>query len=209
MFARSPEREALAKGLPIATAAPLFRSLLLLWIERAHDAGATPIIVSAPEDRAALIAIAPDVAWLAQRETAFGERIAAAASDVAAAGFTAIAIAAIDAPPPATLSDTFEAVEAKRVVIAAAADGGINLIAFAAPGDLRFLATIRVRQRDLVDRCRAYFPELVILPATVDVDDAASLQFYAPSLVFAMQQPKCSIRNGAKTSLPPRGPPAS
>ena len=209
IFARSPEREALAKGLPVSTAAPLFRSLLLLWIERARDANATPVFVSAPEDRSALQAIAPDVAWLPQRGDTFGDRVAAAAEDVVQRGAGSVAIAAIDAPPPASLHETFVHVETGAPVIAAAADGGINLIAFAAPGDLAFLRTIRVRQRDLAERCRAHFPRLVVLAATVDVADAASLQLYAPSLAFAVQQPKCAIRSGSRHEVPPRAPPIS
>ncbi|HVR39448.1 MAG TPA: hypothetical protein VMU84_10155, partial [Thermoanaerobaculia bacterium] len=109
IFARSPQREALAKGLRVETAAPLFRSFTAMWLRAAQHAGAQPIVAC---DDGALRDIAPDVdrMHIAQRGATFGERAANAAADAFARGFTHVLLAAIDAPP-AEIGEAFDALE--------------------------------------------------------------------------------------------------
>jgi len=164
IFARSPEAEAAAKHLPIEKAARLFRSLLDSWLDAARACGATPIIASSTP-------LPVDALYIAQRGTTFGERLANSSSDAWNLGIDSLLIAGIDAPPPPHLDQAFAALENGSVdaVVAPAHDGGLNLIGLRSPS-FEFLSTIRLRERDLLRRCRGFFPSILILPAVSDVD---------------------------------------
>ena len=56
-----------------------------------------------------------------------------------------------------------------RAVVEPAEDGGINLIALRAPERV-LLSSIRPRQSDVLERCRAYFDTLVVLSSVADTD---------------------------------------
>lgn len=167
LFARSPEREAAAKGMRFA--APLFRRVIAAWLESASRAGATPLIACEEADLAALAAIAPAVSreWLPQRGASFGERVANASSD-ALSRFDAIVLAAIDAPPPASLSSVLRLVAAGATIAAPARDGGINFIAFSS-FDRELLSDLTLA------RCRERLASLVVLDAITDVDSRVAL----------------------------------
>jgi glycosyltransferase A (GT-A) superfamily protein (DUF2064 family) len=164
IFARSPEAEAAAKHLPIEKAARLFRSLLDSWLDAARACGATPIIASSTP-------LLVDALHIAQRGTTFGERLANSSCDAWNLGIDSLLIAGIDAPPPRHLDQAFVALENGSVdaVVAPAHDGGLNLIGLRRPA-FEFLSTIGLRDRDLLRRCRIFFPSIFILPTVSDVD---------------------------------------
>jgi glycosyltransferase A (GT-A) superfamily protein (DUF2064 family) len=164
IFARTPEAEAAAKRLPIEKAARLFRSLLDSWLDAARACGATPIIASSTP-------LPVDALHIMQRGTAFGERLANASREAWNLGFDSLLIAGIDTPPPRQLDQAFVALENGSVdaVVAPAHDGGLNWIGLRSPA-LEFLSTVRLRDRDLLRRCRSFFPSIFILPAVSDVD---------------------------------------
>ncbi|HEX7151273.1 MAG TPA: DUF2064 domain-containing protein [Thermoanaerobaculia bacterium] len=220
LFARSPAREAVAKGLRIATAAPLFGALFTAWIDAARQHGAMPVVACAAEDRAALEALANHrCLWLTQRGVTFGARVAAAADDAFALGFRAVLIAATDAPPTAALAGAFAALDDGRPVIAPARDGGINFLGITQP-EPALLTRLAPRQRNLVALCRAYFAELVLLDAVVDVDSPASLaaarrdeawRLWRALLVLPVVEPMTvafHIRRGVARVTSSRPPPA-
>src|SRR2546422_3282365 len=118
IFARTPEAEAAAKRLPLATAAPLFRAVLKSWIVSATAAGATPIIACRSEDRRRLSAYAT---CIEQRGSAFGERLANAAKDARKLGFESVILTGIDAPP-CPLETAFALLENGTDVVAPSRD---------------------------------------------------------------------------------------
>jgi glycosyltransferase A (GT-A) superfamily protein (DUF2064 family) len=164
IFARSPEAEAKAKRLPIATAAPLFRALLDSWLNAASACDATAIVASPAH-------LAVDALHIAQRGASFGERLANSCYDAWSLGFDSILIGGIDAPPPRSLDEAFAILESGRAdaVVAPARDGGLNLIGLRTPA-VEFLSSVRPRQRDLLQRCRDFFPSIFVLPAVSDID---------------------------------------
>lgn len=170
LFARSPEREAAAKGLPVSTV-PLFRAVVAAWIEAAARHGAEALIACAAEDRAAF---APDVDWIEQRGESFGARVANAAT-AAFARFDAVLIAAIDAPPPADLGRAFDALARGVAVVGPARDGGVNFVGLTSL-DVALLTRLAPRRSDLVRVCREHCAELLVLGSATDVDSVASLE---------------------------------
>jgi glycosyltransferase A (GT-A) superfamily protein (DUF2064 family) len=174
LFARSPEREAAAKGM--RSSAALFRAVVEKWLVAARVHGVVPVIACVAEDRASLAAIAPHVErlWIEQREQHFGARVAAAATDAFALGFVRVILAAIDAPPHRELGRALDALARGVSVIAPARDGGINLIGLTSP-ERALLERFSPRRRDLVRLCRAHFRELVVLDTTTDVDSPSAL----------------------------------
>jgi hypothetical protein len=166
IFARAPQVEAAVKGLPNAFAA-LFDRNVAAWLRAARAAGATPVISCVAPAR--FDAIAPGVPrlYLEQRGGTFGERLASTAEAAFALGFDEVVITGIDVTPG--LAGVFEALARADGVVQPADDGGINLIALHAP-ERALLATIRPRQRDVVERCRAYFASLIVLDGAPDID---------------------------------------
>ena len=168
LFARAPEREAAAKGIPAA--APLFRAVVAAWLEAAVRHNAFPLIACAPEDREALGKIAPSIerGWIAQSQASFGIRVADAVDEGFARGFTSVLVAAIDAPPPHDLARAFESLDRDVAVVGPARDGGVNFIGITRP-ERALLENLTTR------RCREYFHELLVMHAVTDVDSASSL----------------------------------
>jgi glycosyltransferase A (GT-A) superfamily protein (DUF2064 family) len=164
IFARTPETEAAAKGLPVERAAPLFRTLLDSWLNAASACDATAIVASPTR-------LDVDALYIAQRGASFGERLAHSCDDAWKLGFDSILIAGIDAPPPRSLDQAFAVLDRGRadVVVAPARDGGLNLIGLRSPA-FEFLSTIRLRERHLLQRCRDFFPSIFILPIVSDID---------------------------------------
>lgn len=173
LFARSPEREAAAKGM--RAAAPLFGAVIRAWLDAAHAHGAVPFIACAREDRASLAAIAPEVAreWIEQRGERFGSRVATAVSEAFARGFDRVIVAAIDAPP-SDLPRALDALARGISVIAPARDGGINFIGLTTP-DRALLEQLTPRRRDLVRLCRAHLGALLVLRVATDIDSPSAL----------------------------------
>ena len=170
LFARSPEREAAAKGLPVSTV-PLFRAVIAAWLEAAERHGAEALVACAAEDRPAF---APDVDWIEQRGESFGARVANAAA-AAFARFDAVLIAAIDAPPPADLGRAFDALARGVAVVGPARDGGVNFVGLTSL-DVALLTRLAPRRSDLVRVCREHCGELLVLDSATDVDSIASLE---------------------------------
>ena len=170
IFARAPEVEAAVKGLPTSFAA-LFDRNTAAWLRAAASAGATPVISCARAAR--FHDIAPEISrlYIEQRGATFGERLASTAEAAFALGFDEVLITGVDVPP-GRVAEAFAALRSARAVIEPSDDGGINLIALRAP-ERELLSAIRPRQRDVVERCRAYFDSLVVLAAVPDVDALA------------------------------------
>jgi glycosyltransferase A (GT-A) superfamily protein (DUF2064 family) len=162
LFARSPEREAAAKRM--RSGARLFRAVVAAWLRAARRHGALPLIACAPEDRAALAAIAPEIerGWIEQHGATFGIRVANAAEDAFARGHDAVVLAAIDAPPHG-LGATFAALARGVAVLAPAADGGVNYLGITS-ADRTLLEDLTTR------RCREHFAELLVIETITDLD---------------------------------------
>ncbi|MEK6374499.1 MAG: DUF2064 domain-containing protein [Acidobacteriota bacterium] len=171
IFARAPEVEAAVKGLPVRFAS-LFHHIASAWLRTAPRVDATPIIACASDARARFDAILPEVnrLYIDQSGTTFGERLALTAEAAFALGFDEVVITGIDAPLPN--ADVFAALAHARAVVVPARDGGINLIALRAP-ERELLSTIEPRQRDVLQRCRAYFGSLIVLEVSSDIDSFA------------------------------------
>lgn len=207
LFARSPEREAIAKRMPHA--APLFRAVIAAWLDAARRHGAVPVIACEREDRAAMARIAPDAEWIEQKGRSFGERVVLAAAE-ALERFDAVIIAAIDAPPPRDLGDAFAALRAGATVVGPARDGGVNFIGITSI-DAALLSNLTLR------RCRERCPRLVVLHAVTDLDSQRSLNAARNERAWrdvfeqrTMQriEPE-QPRLGVVRTLPPRAPPAA
>lgn len=209
LFARSPEREAAAKRMPAA--APLFRSVIVAWLDAACRHGADAVIACEDADRPALARIAPHIErrWIEQRGSSFGGRVVAAAAE-AFGTFGAIVIAAIDAPPPRHLGAVFDALARGVTVVGPARDGGVNFIALPA-FDAELL------ERLTVARCRRLCARLVVLGAVTDLDSQRSVCAARNERAWrdlfdarvthhssAVEPPPPAVR-----VLPPRAPPAA
>lgn len=216
LFARSPEREAEAKGM--RSSAALFREVVARWLDAARMHRVVPVIACAAEDRASLEAIAPQVErlWIEQRGERFGVRVAWAAADAFALGFRSVILAAIDAPPPRDLERVLRALARGVSVIAPARDGGINFIGLTSP-ECAVLERFSPRRRDLVRLCREHFHELIVLRTTTDLDSPDALAdarnerawrgMLTPIAAF-LQHAVCSSLSGVEPSLQSRPPPA-
>ena len=203
IFARSPEAEAAAKHLPIEKAAPLFRSLLDSWLDAARACGATPIIASPTP-------LPVDALHIAQRGATFGERLANSSRDAWNHGFDSLLVAGIDAPPPPLLDQAFVALESGSVdaVVAPARDGGLNWIGLRSPA-FEFLSTVRLRDRDLLRRCRSFFPSIFVLPAVSDVDSLEDVAAARHEEAWSGYVALLSDCLASRLSGTPRGSPAS
>lgn len=200
IFARAPEMETAAKGLP-ARFISLFHRITAAWLRAAALMDATPIIACAANARARFDAILPDISrlYIEQRGTTFGQRLASTAEAAFELGFDHVAITAIDAPLPT--SDVFGPLANARAVVVPARDGGINLIALRAP-ERQLLWAIAPRQRDVLDRCRAYFGDsLTVLPESSDFDSVVDvlLPFGGAGLRVALRR----LRRRHVTRPPP------
>jgi glycosyltransferase A (GT-A) superfamily protein (DUF2064 family) len=175
LFARTPESEASAKGLPPG-ATVIFEALIRAWLRAAESAGATPIIACSPADRSRLSAIAPKRArlYVDQAGERFGDRLAGAAA--ACSRFSPIVIAGIDAPPP-DLQLTFDLLERGEVdaAIAPARDGGVNAIGFIEP-PLDLLRSFTIGDASLARRCFEFFDDVLRLEGSTDIDSAKCLR---------------------------------
>jgi glycosyltransferase A (GT-A) superfamily protein (DUF2064 family) len=216
LFARSPEREAAAKGMRSSVA--LFREVVARWLEAARVHGVVPVIACAAEDRVSLSAISPQVErlWIEQRGERFGVRVAFAVADAFVLGFRSVILAAIDAPPPRDLGRVLSALARGVTVIAPARDGGINFIGLTSPERV-LLESLSPRRHDLVRLCRAHFHELIVLRTTTDVDSPDALadarnerawRGLLTPIACIEQHAKFSSLLGVEPSLQSRPPPA-
>jgi glycosyltransferase A (GT-A) superfamily protein (DUF2064 family) len=169
LIARSPRREAAAKGLSPQFAA-LFRRVTAAWMRAAAAAGARVVVACEEADREELDAIAPDVERivLTQRGETFGHRVANAADETFALGCKSVVIGAIDAPPP-DLSRVFASLDEHELVIGPSRDGGVNLIGLRTPA-AALLSTIELRRP-----CIEAFASAHVLDAVTDIDSARDL----------------------------------
>jgi glycosyltransferase A (GT-A) superfamily protein (DUF2064 family) len=207
LFARSPWREAAAKGLRGETAA-LFRRLISSWM---RAAGSAQLIVACEEiDRAALNGIEPSIdrITLVQRGATFGERLANATDDAFAFGCDRVIVAGIDAPPP-DLERVFDLLDEHDVVAAPATDGGVNVIALAAPAH-ELLASIEIGRR-----CIDIFAGAAILDRVTDIDSPRDLARASRELAWSgyFDQPEpetpysIASQSGAPSPASSRAPP--
>jgi glycosyltransferase A (GT-A) superfamily protein (DUF2064 family) len=197
IFARAPEVEAAVKGLP-ARFARVFHRTTAAWLRAASFCEATPVIACAPHARARFDAILSEVdrLYVDQRGASFGERLASSAEAAFALGFDEVLITGIDAPVTRA-SDVFAALRHARAVVEPAQDGGINLIALHAP-ERALLSALQPRQRDVLERCRAYFDSLVVLDVSSDIDsyavDRLPVAEMSPGVPFLRPQRQKTIR---------------
>ncbi len=180
LFARSPWREAAAKGLRGETAV-LFRRLIAAWMHAAVAAGAQVIVSCEEHDRDDLSRISRslDRITLDQRGDAFGERLANAAGDAFALGYEQVIVAGIDAPPP-DLDRVFALLDEREIVAAPATDGGVNLIGLSTPA-LSLLASIEIGRR-----CIDIFAGAAILDCVTDIDSPHDLARAARELAWGV-----------------------
>lgn len=192
IFARAPEVEAAVKGLPARFAA-VFHRAAAAWLRAATFCDATPVIACAPHARARFDAILPEVdrLYVDQRGATFGERLASSAEAAFSLGFDQVLITGIDVPV-ARASDVFAALAHARAVVQPSQDGGINLIALHAP-ERELLSAIQPRQRDVLQRCRAYFDSLIVLEVSSDIDSFAvgRLPLAEVAMTIIARRPHC------------------
>ena len=202
IFARAPEVEAAVKGLP-ARFAGLFQRTTAAWLRAAAFCDATPVIACEAHTRGRFDAILPNVPrlYVVQRGATFGERLASSAEATFALGFDEVLITGIDVPV-AHASEVFAALGRSRAVVQPARDGGINLIALRAP-ERELLSSIQPRQRDVLQRCRAYFDSLIVLEVSSDIDSVAVDRLPLAEVPFAV--PLLRPRQSHTTRPPPAG----
>jgi glycosyltransferase A (GT-A) superfamily protein (DUF2064 family) len=174
LFARSPEREAAAKGMP--SAAPLFARVTAAWLRAARRCGVRVAVACDPCDRHALAAIAPEVArqWIDQPARAFGGRVAAVAAAAFEGGLQSILIAAIDAPPPPDLRRALALLRGGTPVVAPARDGGVNFIGLVGP-EPGLLAQFAPCRTDLVALCTRHLQRVAVFEMATDIDGVHAL----------------------------------
>jgi len=202
IFARPPEFEAAVKGLPLRFV-HLFEHITAAWLRAATFANATPVIACAPDVRARFDDILPAVKrlYVDQRGPTFGERLASSAEAAFALGFDEVLITGIDAHLEHHASDIFAALAHARAVVEPAKDGGINLIALHAP-ERELLSTIQQRQSDVLERCRAYFRDsLIVLKESSDIDSYEELA--RPRFIETAPRVASPRRHGRHTTRPP------
>jgi glycosyltransferase A (GT-A) superfamily protein (DUF2064 family) len=194
LFARAPRREAREKGLDGRAGEELFGAFAAGWISAARRAGARVVLASAPGDRPAWRRALPgaDVLFVEQRGDSFGERLHGAARDAAALGGRTVVVGG-DVPPSAELlRDAFEHLDRDaEAVLAAAPDGGVSLLAFAAE-DLDLLRWIAPRRRDvfvrLCERLRARGRRVAFVASVPDVDGRRRLRSLLAWLPLPLRQ---------------------
>jgi len=158
IFARAPECEAASKHLPLHRATRLFRSVLRSWVRVAERANAVAIVAGP----------------VTQVGNTFGERLANSVESVFSLGYEAVVVTGIDVPPPPALDSIFSLIEAGHSVVAPAHDGGVNLLGLRSPSrDL--LLKFAIGDVKIADRCRAFFSDLVEMPAASDIDSIHDL----------------------------------
>jgi uncharacterized protein len=176
--------------------------------------GATPVIAFTPEGAADLFSerYGPELRLLAQRGTDLGERLANAAADLFADGFSAIALLDSDTPnlPTDYLSRTLSALTGgAEVVLGPTSDGGYYLI-----GMTRFMpelfrgihwSTPSVAVETLAI-ARQLGVEAHVLPAWYDIDTPADLDRLADDLFASAsgnRKPANTLRVMASIALQP------
>ena len=207
LFARHPQAERRAKGLPHAATA-IFRRILQAWRKAAAGCGSKLILAST------------------QRGDDFGERLANSVDDAFASGATALLVAGIDTPPPSSreILKAFQRLESGAVpaVIGPATDGGIYLIGLRCP-ERQLLRSIRQGQSNVMDACREYFRgDITVLATVPDLDSNLDLRrlehdphwyWYrrllraAQTFSWLEQEPAQPIRIHAYRRLSSRAPP--
>lgn len=161
-----------------------------------HGVGAVGVAVYTPAGaEVALDPLLPrGFARLLQRGSGFGERLANAAGDILAAGFSAVCLIDSDSPtlPTATLSNAVTRLdeEGDRVVLAGAEDGGYCLIGLKAPHPEVFdridWSTSRV-QAQTRERVAETGLTISDLPTWYDVDDRTGLRRLCEELLGSPQ----------------------
>lgn len=171
IFARAPAAQAREKGLPRAAASDLFAAMAREWRRVAADSRARVAIAAPPEDRAEwrrALADTPDLLWISQRGTSFGDRLERAAREARALVPHVVLTGGDVLPSDRALAAAFAALESgAAAVLAPAADGGVSLIAL--PRDPDLLRSIGPRRRDLFRRLRRDLSARARRVAVVDV----------------------------------------
>ena len=161
LFARSPRREARAKGFSGPEGAELFAAFAAGWGAAARRAGARLAISTPPEDLAdwrRLSGIGEAGAapfFFVQRGRRFGDRLEDAARRAGEGSGNAVLGGGDVAPSDALLREAFEALEnGADAVGAPASDGGVSLLALS-DRDLELLSALVARRRDVCARLLA------------------------------------------------------
>jgi hypothetical protein len=178
LFARAPEAEARAKGLP--GAARCFAAVAARLARFARALGAT--LLHARRDGAPEAAL-PGARSIPQRGDGFGERLVAAAEDARALGFDRVVLVGVDTPGLGLgdLRAALLALDAGAVALGPARDGGVYLIGLVTGGpravDLRAaLLGVRWRTRAVLGDLRRRAPGAALLRPLGDLDRAADVR---------------------------------
>ena len=185
LFARSPEGEARAKGIPGSGASALFSALAVSWAEAARHSGARLIVAGPASCRNRLEALLgrwnPEVRL--QAEGSFGDRLAESAEEALRLGAGTLLIAGGDcpAPAPAEIEAAFAALESSPATAALgpAGDGGLYLIGLP-PAHRDLLRTVGRRDAALFERIRGALlsrsVRVRVLPPISDIDAVSDLR---------------------------------
>lgn len=238
VFTRTPEAEARAKGLSPEAGARLFAAFLSSW-ERAAEAAGARFVISSPPRCAERFRSrrGPDLSpVLVQSDGRFGERLASAAEEVFALGFTSVAIVGCDAPAVSgrDLELVFRALEGARstVVLGPSRDGGVYLVGLS-DSRSRFLENCSPRDPRLCAKLEAAFEaagrEVVTLEVRDELDSVddlarayrnceskAAWTEFRPLLAGALRQLRlaplespCAPAVFSVVALPARAPPSA
>lgn len=183
LFAREPSREAREKGFRSPDAAQLFASFAAGWSREARRVGATLVVATPPEDRAAWsreFRGDENVLWVSQTGRTFGERLECTARSVFGLRGHAVLVGGDVPPSDGALAGAFEALEeGADAVIAPAEDGGISLVGLCRR-DLDLLGAIAPRRRNVFAALRAALEgrrrTVVLLEMVADVDRRRDLR---------------------------------
>jgi glycosyltransferase A (GT-A) superfamily protein (DUF2064 family) len=188
LFSRDPGREARAKGFG-PTAEDLFTAFARGWEEAARRCAARLVIATPPEDLAAwrVRLPAPEVLWMTQSGSSFGNRLEGAARRAASLSGRVVIAGGDVAPDAPALGEAFDALErGADAVLAPAADGGVSLLSIGV-SDLDLLARLAPRQGDamtwLEGQLRGRGRSVARVAAAPDVDGRRSLRAFVRGFV--------------------------
>lgn len=225
LFARSPDREGLLKGLPEAS--PLFAFARRRIAEAVRQLPGVDLVLIGGGALPGCSHVLP------QRGRDFGERLTNAFVDVAGLGYGEIVAVPSDVPSldAARLAEAFEGLDAGALVLGPSPDGGVYLIGVAgnSSGFSSLLDSVRWQtprvSQDLTRGAEARDLPTVLLSPLNDVDDRRDLVRLAARLdldtllrdllASILASPSRDCRDVSGRTIPsagptaaPRGPPA-
>lgn len=185
LFAREPARQAREKGFGrLPDASLLFEKFADGWARAAEKAGASLVISTPAEDLSGWSRTpgitASERVWIVQQGRSFGDRLRATAVEAASFGGHSVIVGGDVVPCADRLVAAFEALDqGAEAVLAAAADGGVSIIALP-QRDVDLLARIGLRRRNVFSALRSALlargRRVAILESAPDVDGRTALR---------------------------------